>query len=635
MITWMRRYRKILNVSLIVVAAGFAASLFVFGASGFRGDERSASSVATVNGESIPVERYQRRYQAYLDAYTQMYRDRFTPELAERMGLSQQVVNDLVQEAVIVQRARAEGPELTDEELNAQIQAIPSFREGGRFSLKRYQEMLRRRGVSAAQFEADVRRELTRMKVEQAIKSGVKVSDAELERAFALQREEVRATWALVDLAPLVAAATVTDDELAAYLKGHAQEFQLPERRVIQYVTITPRDFMKPVSEAGVEKYYTDHARDFEVPREAQIAHILVRIPETGGSAAEDRTKAKAADLIRRAKAGEDFGKLARENSEDPGSAAQGGDLGWIRAGQVFPEFEQAAFALKKGEISAPVRTPFGYHAIRVLEVREGGKSPLKEVAPRIKETLAAQKSERAAAARADEMKAGLAGAKDFAAEAKRLGLEPREASFGRGDALAEAGRDPQLDETIFSLAVGGVSAPLKTAGGYAVIKVVQQIPAGVPPMAEIRDRVVEAIRRERAAQQVADKAKALAAEVSKGGDFAAAAKAAGFTTGDVPLFSRADPPKERGSLPGGVLLAALQTPVGKIAEPVRVEDGVYVVKTVERQPAPAEGFDRERPELEKQVLEQKRALAWESWIRGRLAQAKVEVGGQPATLTR
>ena len=187
----------------------------------------------------------------------------------------------------------------------------------------------------------------------------------------------------------------------------------------------------------------------------------------------------------------------------------------------------------------------------------------------------------------------------------------------------------------MFGLAVGGVSAPIKTAAGYAVVKVVQQIPAGVPPLAEIRERVVEAIKRERAEQQLTDKAKTLAATLAKGGDFAAAAKAEGFSTGSIPLFSRSDPPKERGSLPGGVLLAALQTPAGQVAEPVRAEGGVYVVKTLERQPANPDGFDRERGELDKQVLEQKRALAWETWIRGRLASAKVEIGGQPASMTR
>jgi peptidyl-prolyl cis-trans isomerase D len=389
------------------------------------------------------------------------------------------------------------------------------------------------------------------------------------------------------------------------------------------------------VSDAEVEAYYTEHAAEFEEPKRLRVAHVLVRVPPVGGSDAENAARAKVEDVVKRARGGEDFAKLAREISEDKATAVQGGDLGFVGPGELVAPFEQAAFALKKGEISDPVRTPFGYHAIRVIDAKEGGKTPLKEVAPKIKETLGAQKSERAAQTRAEEVRAALLSAKEFPAEAKRLELEPQEATFGRGDALGEAGRDPQLDETLFGLAVGGVSTPIKTAGGFAIVKVVQHMPAGVPPVAEIRDRVLEAIKRERAEQQVTDRAKALITTLGKGGDFAAAARADGFSTGSIPLFSRADPPKERGSLPGGVLVAALQTPAGQVAEPVRAEGGVYVVKTLERAAAAPEGFERERAELEKQVLEQKRALAWDNWIRGRLASSKVEVGGQRAPLTR
>jgi len=418
-------------------------------------------------------------------------------------------------------------------------------------------------------------------------------------------------------------------------VKTHQPQFSQPERRRLQYVLLAPSPQAAAVSDAEVDAYYKEHGSEFDEPKRLRIAHVLVRVPPVGGSDAENAAKAKVEDVIKRARAGEDFGKLAREVSEDKASAVQGGDLGFVGPGELVAPFEQAAFALKKGDVSDPVRTPFGYHAIRILDVRDGGKTPLKDVAPKIKAALVAQKSERAAQARADEAKTALLGAPDFAAAAKRLGLEAREITFGRGDALGEAGRDPQLDEAVFGLAVGGVSVPIKTAAGYAVVKVAQQIPAGVPPVAEIRDRLLEAIKRERAEQQLSDKAKTLAAAVTKGGDFATAAKAEGFTTGSIPLFSRADPPKERGSIPGSVLLAALQTPAGQVAEPVRAEGGVYVVKTLERQPASPDGFNRERDELDRQVLEQKRALAWDTWIRGRLASAKVEVGGQPASMTR
>jgi peptidyl-prolyl cis-trans isomerase D len=387
MITVMRRYRRILQIGLLVVIAAFVLTSVFVGTMG-GGSDRS-DAVASVNGEAIPLERYQRRYQAYLDAYSRVYRDRFSPELAEQLGLPQQAVSDLVQEAVVVQRARAEGLEISDEELNAQIQAVPAFQDNGRFSLRRYQDFLRRRGTSAAAFEGDVRRELTRMKVENTVKGGIKVSDAELEQAFVVRREEARAAWALVDVGALASAASATDDEVQAYLKEHANEFKQPDRRRVQYVTFAPKDFRPQVPEADVEKYYTEHASEFETPRQVRAAHLLVAVAQTGGSEAEDKARAKVADALRRVKAGEDFGKVAGEISEDPGSKAKGGELGWVKKGEMVPQFEEALFSLKRGEVSPePVRTPFGYHAIKVFEIKEESRKPLREVAPQIRERL-------------------------------------------------------------------------------------------------------------------------------------------------------------------------------------------------------------------------------------------------------
>src|SRR3989475_6878934 len=377
-----RRHGKAHRIGLLVVIAAFVASLFVFGATGSRGGGDARDSVATVNGETIPLERFQRRYQSYLEAYAQIYRDRFSTEMAERLGLPQQVLGDLVQEALIVQRATAEGLSVSDEELNARIHAIPLFQDNGRFVLKRYQDILKRRGYTAAAFEGEIRRELTRAKIETAIRSGVKVSESELEQAFRLRREEVRAAWALVEFGPIVAGANATDEELTAYLTQHPDEFRQPDRRRVQYVTLNPKDFPSQVTDADVEKFYKEHLREFETPRQVRASHVLARVPETGGSEGEDKARAKITDVIRRAKAGEDFAKLARETSEDPGSAPKGGDLGWVRPGEMVPQFEQGLFALKKGEISPePVRTPFGFHAVKVLDVRAGGKKPLKDVA--------------------------------------------------------------------------------------------------------------------------------------------------------------------------------------------------------------------------------------------------------------
>jgi peptidyl-prolyl cis-trans isomerase D len=626
MITVMRRYRRLLQIGLLVVIVAFVGTSIFVGT--MNGGTDRADAVARVNGESIPLERYQRRYQAYLDAYSRVYRDRFSPELAEQLGLPQQAVNDLVQEALVVQRARAEGLEVTDEELNAQIQAVPSFQDNGRFSLRLYQEFLRRRGVSAGAFEADVRRELTRMKVETTVKGGIKVSDAELEQAFVARRQEARAAWALIDTAALAAAASATDDEVQAYLKDHPDEFKQPERRRIQYVTLAPKDFRPTVTDAEVEKYYTANAKEFETPRQVRGAHVLVAVPQTGGSEAEDKAREKAADVIRRVKAGQDFAKIAATVSEDPGSKDKGGELGWVAKGEMVPQFEDALFKLKKGELTAePVRTPFGYHVIKALDVREESRKALREVAPVIRDRLAGEAADTAARARAEELRPQLQAAADFMAEARALTLTPVETTVSKAERPLMLGGPDALEEAAFALSAGGVSAPVKTPAGWVVLKAIETIPAGVPPLAEIRDTLVAAVKRQKAETTGLERARQLAEE-AKSGDFQALARKLGAQTGETPRFSRAKPAER---LPGDVQVAALQARTGEVTAPVKTPQGYYVVKVLERAAPNMAELAGERERLSKEVLSQKQSQAWEAWVSGARANAKVETFGTPA----
>lgn len=629
MITDIRRYRRGLQVGLVVVIGAFIASLFVFGSSGFDGGPRG-DAVATVNGESIPFDRFQRRYQAYLDAYSRVYRERFSPALAEQLGLPQQVLEDLVQEALVVQRAQREGLEVSDAELNAQLHEVEAFQDNGRFSVARYQEFLRRRGMTAAAFERDVRRELTRMKVENAIRSGVKVSEAEVEHAWIQRNETVRAAWALVELAPLVRAATVTDEDLETYLRDHEAEFREPERRKVQYVTVTPKGFRPQVSDTEVEAYYKEHASEFETPREVKAAHVLVRVPDTGGSEAEDRAREKVADVIRRVRAGESFAKLATALSEDPGTKGNGGDLGWVRQGEMVPQFETALFALGKGEISAePVRTPFGYHAIRVTDVREEGRRPLKEVAATIRDRLAEEAADAQARAKAEEARTALQTADNFMEEARRLKLEAQESTVARTEPGVQIGGPDAFEEAAFTVTLGGVSVPVKTPMGWMVVKAVESIPAGVPPLAEIREKVAATVSQRKAEAEAMERARRIVeqAREADGEGFVAASRKEGATTGETARLSRAKPAER---LPGDVQLAALQTPVDQVTEPVGTPQGVYVARVIERTaPEPKALGAAEREKVRAELLGQKQRQAWESWVAGLRAGAKVDMAGR------
>lgn len=620
MIQALRSNTKILLIIVIVAFVG--TSFFVWGKGSITGSDPTA--VATVNGEEIPLERYQRLYRSYVEFYRQLYKDRFSPEVAERLGLSRQVLNELVQETLVLQRAKAEGISVGDDELRGQIQAIRVFQEDGRFSRERYLSILNRAKIDPATFEIEQRRELVRRKMEATIKEGVKVSDMELKQAYEFRREKVRAAWIQIEVSPLMAGVSATDGELEEFMKRDPLQFRQPERRRVHYVVVSSKAFVPRVSDADVEAYYKGHAVEFERPRRVRVAHILVRVPPVGGSEAEEKARAKVEQAIKRARAGEDFGKLAKEISEDAATAGAGGEIGSVTRGEIVPVFEQAAFALKKGEISRePVRTPFGYHAIKVLDIQGGTKRPLKEAASQIRGKLAGERSDRAALAKAEELKEALGGAGDFLAEARRRGLEPKTGILARGDSLEGVGGLQNAEEAVFSLALGGVTPPLKTPAGYVVIRVVESLPAAVPPFAQVKGEVAEAFKRQKAQVLALARAKEVAAAAEKGEDLLAVAKKQGFSSGDTGFFSRSEPAADR-RVPAEVMRVAFQLAAGRISAPVATPQGILVVKTLERRPPDPAGFDKEREELRQQVLAQKREQAWESWGGSLRAGAKI-----------
>ena len=235
-----------------------------------------------------------------------------------------------------------------------------------------------------------------------------------------------------------------------------------------------------------------------------------------------------------------------------------------------------------------------------------------------------ADAADRAARARADEIRPALLAAKDFTAEARKLGLMPVETT------MARIGRPPgmpaadTLEDAAFGLAIGGVTPPVNTPAGWVVLKVTDTIAAGVPPLAEIRDRVTAAVKQSKADTVAATRVKQLADE-AKGGDLQAAARKAGATFGDAARFSRAKPAEK---LPGDVQVAALQTPAGEMSTPVRTPQGYYVVKVLERAPAgPVDAAEREK--LQRELTNQKQSATWERWVLGARADSKIELIGQ------
>jgi peptidyl-prolyl cis-trans isomerase D len=613
MMTWMRRSSKYF---LIVVVLTFIASLAYFGATQ---DKSNPTVVATINGEDISAAAYDRAYRQAVEQYRQVLRDRFSEDLLRSLRVQDQVLDRLVSERLMAQRAAAEGIGVSDEELSEEIVKIGAFQANGQFSREQYQRVLGRAGLTAPAFEADVRSQLLQRKLQALVADGVKVSEAEVRQHWEARQARVRVAYLAVSPEALLSGVEVTDADLEKYHKDHPAEFTRPERRRV--LAAFPQ-----ISEADVETAYQERLREFEQPERRRVAHVLVRVPSVGGSAAEEGAKAKAEAALARIKGGADFAQVAREVSEDQATALRGGELGVVARGEMLAPFEELAFGLKRGEIGGPVRTAYGYHVVKVLELMPASKKELKEVAPTIRAGLAAEGQLRALRQKADEVQQTLLKAGDFAAEARRLGLTVREIGpFARADAVEGIGRVAEATTAIFDLPAGGVSAPVKIPDGYVVFRLLEKEEPKLLPLAEVRSQVTQAVRRGKAQEAAQARAKQLADALRAGQEPRGLAKRDEVTFGETDAFSRAAPLADK-DVGSAISALALDLPEGGVGGPVAGPKGLYVVKVVSRERPDPAGFEGARRDLERQLLEQKRGQAWQAWMSGLRAGAKIEI---------
>jgi peptidyl-prolyl cis-trans isomerase D len=629
MMTWMRRLAPYLLAAVLIA---FLVSLAYFGSSGSSGGGGGGhAAVVTVDGEVVSAVAFDRAYRAAVEQTRQLAGDRWTEELPRMLRLREQVVERLIDERLVARGAAREGIVVSDAELAEQIMRIGAFQEGGRFSRERYVRLLAmaQPPMAPGDFEADFRTELVRQRLQALIADGAKVSEAEVRQAWEVDRSRVRAGYLLV---PAGGGEEIqaTDAELDAYYKAHPAEFTQPERRRVLAAILSAASVAPPaVTDADVEAAYKARRAQFEQPTRTKVSHLLIKVPAVGGSAAEDQAKARAESALSRIRGGADFAQVAKETSEDPSTASRGGDLGLIAAGELVPEVDKLIQSLKPGEIGGPIRSPFGYHLVKVFEVVSGSRKELKEVAPTLRATLAAEGQLKAHRDRAQDAQRALLVAADFAAEARRLGLTMREAGpLRRGDPVEGVGRVTEASDAIFALPPDGVSSPVRVPEGLVIFRLVSVAPARLLPLEEARADVLRAVRRQKALDAAKGRAEKLLEAVRKGEDLRALARQGAATYGEVGPFSRAEPLGDRalGQALGPVALALAEDGVGG---PVEGPGGFYVVKLLGRDRLDPAAFEPARAALEARLLREKRARLWQAWLSAARAGAKIEINRQ------
>lgn len=463
------------------------------------------TSVATVNDQGISQARLEQAYFQQRQRLEEMFGGDLPPAFSEKM-IRQQVLSQLVSQEVIVQAALENDMRVSDVQLGEIIRSAEVFHEDGKFSRARYEQLLRNQGQTPASFEMMVRRDILAAQFEAGYRDTVFVTDSAVDNMLRLTLQQREVGYLQVALAPFEQAAEVSEEEVQQFYEKNAERFRQPEQLRIDYLELDAAELGKEfeVSEETLQARYDAQKINFTSPEERRASHILIQAGEDAPAAERDAARQKAETLLERIRGGEDFAELAKSESDDPGSASEGGDLGFFTLGAMVPAFEEAAFALEQGQVSDVVESPFGFHIIKLSAVRGGEVKPFDEVKEQIREEIQTEKAEQRFYDMLDQL-ANLTyehpGTLQVASE--ELGLPVQTSDFftrqgGSGIAAEQKVLAAAFSEDV--LDAGHNSETIELGRNHMlVLRVNEHKPEQQRPLEEVREAISASIKREKA----------------------------------------------------------------------------------------------------------------------------------------
>ncbi|MEN6439086.1 MAG: SurA N-terminal domain-containing protein [Syntrophobacter sp.] len=621
--------RKHAKSWLVKVALGLIILVFVFWG-GYTYQSRHETEVAQVGEQYISVAQYQNAYNQMVETYRRQLGSSFSEELIRKLELRKQTLERLINQNVVLQGADALGLTATTEEVRKQILDYPVFQREGRFEKRNYEAVLRQMNMSPEAFEQQVSQEITFRKTEAFIKNRAVVTDEEVLADYHFNRDQVRLAYVLVDPKPFEEQVAVDDAALQAFYQGNTGRYMEPEKREVAYVLISAEELAKdvPVKDEEVKRYYEDHESQYKREKEVHARHILIRLKPDAPQNELDKARSDAQKVLDEARKGGDFAALARKHSQDEGSAKEGGDLGFFNSKMMVPEFTEAAFALKPGQISELVKTQFGFHIIKVEEVREAGTTSFEEVKDTIAKNLKMQAAQDIAFKKARELRDLAYARKDLAKAAEEMKLALTDTVLIEARAENQSGPFPaQFRSKLFELYSGDISDPFELPSGFEVAQIKSVKAPHAIPFDQARDKVDKDYRAEQAKELALKKASEVLALAREKNSLADAAKQQNMNVRQSEIFSRQDPDKDLKLLRGESLNKVFDLKEGRslLDAPLELGNRYVVCQLLESKPAgqpPAEDIST----ISKRLLQQKQMNLWQVWVTDLRKNIKVEI---------
>lgn len=625
LLSMMRKHAKSWLIKFLV---GIIAAVFIF-YFGYSFHSREGTRVATVNGDPINGVEYQKAYRNMLEALQREYKSVWSDSLVKVFNIKNRALEMLINQKLLSQEARDIGFDVTEKEVQDQILFHPAFQSRGRFDEARYRTLLLNNHMTPEDFEAGIGKEILQKKMEQLLKCFVPVSEQDILDYYIFTNEKVKVGYVQFLPDGFKGAVTPGDAAMENYFQEQKEKYRIPENIRVVSVVYDPEDYRNraQVTEQQIRDTYDERLRLFKEEKQVKLRHILFRLEQDASDEKEKEVRAKATPVLEKARQGEDFAALAKKYSEDP-SKDEGGDLGYFVQGEMVKPVEEAAFKMKEGEISDLVRSPFGYHILKVEALKEARTKPLEEVkeqiAASLMDTVMKDLAHEKALSFLDQMpyQTDLS---QFAAEHKAKARES--GYFSLDEPIPDVGDNEKLKQSLFSLQKGETSEVFEVEGKFYIFQVSDRKPSALPSLEQVRERVKEDLTASLAAQEAKAAAEKLLMRLKAGEDWNAMAKETGLEPKTTDFFSRQNPASELGY--DQRLLEAAFGLGEKNPYPDGVfegEKGVFVIRYEDRQ-----GIDKEKYQADKEgygasLMQAKLRLLSGQWLQGLRKKAEIEI---------
>ncbi|MDX2437480.1 MAG: peptidyl-prolyl cis-trans isomerase [Acidobacteriota bacterium] len=590
---WLRDNLRHLKFILWGVVIVFVLLVFVDWGAGRAGGGGGGNPAVRVGKRTVSEQEFLNEMRRLDQRFSQIYGERWN-DLRDQVDLAGQTANYFIDRELQLTEAARVGIAVTAEELREAILENPSFqREDGQFvGTETYERIVRGYfRMSPQEFETRLEEDLTIGKLNGLAERSAWVDNAEVEREFRRQREQVDLEVVRVRYEPFLTEVEMTEDESRAEYERTSADYHRSEQRVLRYLVVETSKLRRtlPVEETELRAYYEDHKDEFLEGEQANARHILIQVSPNAGE--EERTDAElhANGVAQIASTGADFAELAAKHSDDTGSAAEGGDLGWFGRGRMVKEFEDAVFSAKPGEIVGPIKSQFGYHIIRVDAFRPEHQRPFEEVEEQVRFAVLEGRAAAEASSRAEELARRLNTEQPMTEEAWQLIADEDEAvvlnespTFAAGETIPGTTTGSALADEAFAVEVGHIEGPLTVPRGWMVWQLAEIRPEGIQPFEDVRLAVEQSLRREKAFGLARQQASTVVERWRAGDDAAVVAEEIGSSVTEAAGHRRGAQVGDLGILPA-IDQVVFDATVGDVLEPIDVgNNGIMVVRVTD-----------------------------------------------------